>query len=70
MTIGEAHAVNVLLAFLLHEENEIPLGREPKPVLREVEDAGAELAKKAHKALLAGYNEDDWRQKWRRRTKR
>ena len=68
MTIGEATAVNVLLAFLL-DETPAGLPREGRPSIRAVEAAGAELAKRAHKALYVGYGENDWREKWRKRTR-
>lgn len=67
MTITEACAVNVLLAFLLDES---PLGapRQGRPTIAAVDNAGATLAKKAYRALSSGYDAERWHAKWRRKT--
>lgn len=65
MTIGEAHAVNQILLFVLNGDHRQAAGIGlSKDTFQELSKAGALLAGKAHKALLAGISEQEWRKRF------
>lgn len=71
MTVGAAMSVNTLLRFLLDSQVKWhpPHGNiGTRPTVGEVLEAGAELARRAHKTLMAGISEDVWREEWTRKV--
>lgn len=60
MTVGQAAAANRILEQLLDSGSS---------TLADVLEAGALLARHAHRTLLAGINEEEWREKFLKRSK-